>query len=155
MRRLYLIPILLVALAILISPAAAATRFEIKYRVVGELRPGNEVIFQFMLTRVSTTGGVKPVTDAVFTVVVNGGKPEEVEAGEDGIASIPVKISAYSLLGSAIRVEVKARSQLYQVEASRTIVEHIPCDTMALLAVALASISIAIPLGILLRRVRG
>jgi len=147
--------LLVIALAISVAPAAAQGRFEIKYRVVGDMRPGSEVIFQFMMVRVSSSGDFKPVMDAVFEASVNGEKPITVAADEGGIASIPVKISPFSVLGSTIRVEVQARSQLYGVEVSRTVTEAVPPDPIALAPLLMASISILAPIILLVRRMGG
>ena len=156
MRSAYLALVLLVTVLLASAPPVAAQgRFEIKYRVLGGLKPGSDAIFQFMLARVEPTGDLKPVKDAVFEVSFNGGKTILVKADENGIASASYKISSFSIFGSTIRIDVRARSQLYGVEATRTIVVRAPADFTALACLLTASLSILVPLLMLVKRVRG
>lgn len=152
MRITALIPLIMVVVALLLISTSAQANYEIKYRVVGELKPGNEVYFHLMMAKISRDGDMKPVMDALFTVVINGRERVELRANEEGIIVVPVKIPSFSLLGSTITLEVMARSDMYGVETSRTINEYVRPDIFALSSIMLAVLSILIPLLAIIRR---
>ncbi|MEM1809055.1 MAG: hypothetical protein QXL31_06715 [Thermosphaera sp.] len=152
MRWLAAILLAFLVAASFIAPTSAQAHYEIKYRVVGDLKPGNEVYFHLMMARVSASGEMRPVTDAVFTVILNGREKMTLKADEEGIVTVPVRVSSLSLLGSTITLDVEAKSEMYGAEASRRIIERVEPDAFALLSIMLGALSLLIPV-IMIRRV--
>ena len=141
---LILLSLILLSSAALI-PSEATTGYQIYYRMAGYPKPGSEIVLQLAMSKAG--GQVKPIGEAEFEVMVEGeSEPITVKADETGVAEIRLKVPLQLILGGYLRIHVSGYSEFYAARAERLIEIPVEPDYYGLACLALASLSVLIPI---------